>query len=376
VTLALGVGANILMTSVVYKLLLRIPADLSHPEEIMRVDSVDKTGRPQMELSNYPGFSLLANNARSLDLAAESFPFGTDYGRGAAAHEIQRNYITHSYFDVLGTRLFLGRPFSEEEEQSRGGAAVVIVSYDFWQRELGTDPKVLNREIWIQGSPHLVVGVTPKGFTALSLHRVDAWLPVSDAAETPLTDKRRWWLQVIGRPVPGATREEAAAEATTAFHSAGGDRDNSIRVEPFLSSFRAETSGSQEAHVALWLLFLAALVFVIAWVNVTNLFLARAVQRQQEMAVRMQLGAGRGRILRQLITENLIVSVLGGAAALLLVYWARPIVWTVLFVPNTYQGEFLPWQLAGLAAALAVLVGMAGGFWTAPRAPSKYCRKL
>jgi hypothetical protein len=262
-TLALGVGANVTMLDVVRLLLFRVPAHVLQPERVMRVDSVDKTGQPQMELAHYPGYRQLSNHARLLELAAQGYTFAHDYGRGSSAREIEGQYITHSYFDVLGTQLLVGRPFSAEEESGAGGAPLAILGYDFWKQEFGGDPKILNREIWIDGKPHAVIGVAPQGFTGLDLGTIDAWLPISDEQTSPgrvavTEDTGMWWLQLIGRPVPGSTRGQAQDEATSAFRHAGGDPANTIRVKPYMASFKEGISGSKEARVSLWLLGLVA----------------------------------------------------------------------------------------------------------------------
>ena len=371
-TLALGVGANVTMLDVVRLLLFRVPAHVLQPESVMRVDSVDQTGQPQMELAHYPGYRQLSEHARLLGVAAQSYTFAHDYGRGSSAREIEAQFITHSYFDVLGTQLLVGRPFSAEEESRAGTSAVAILGYDFWKQEFGGDPKILNREIWIDGKPHAVIGVAPQGFTGLDLGTIDAWLPISDKQTPPgrvaaTEDTGMWWLQLIGRPVPGSTRSQAQFEATSAFRHAGGDPANTIRVKPYMASFKEGISGSKEARVSLWLLGLALLVFLIACVNVTNLFLVRAIQRRHEMAVRLQLGAARGRLLRQLLTESLLVSLIGGVAALLLAYWARPLVRAFLLPANSYEGDFMGWRAVGLTVSFAVLAGVVGGLWALPR---------
>ncbi|MFZ0416090.1 MAG: ABC transporter permease [Candidatus Acidiferrales bacterium] len=374
-TLALGVGANVTMFSIVDMLLFRVPAHLRQPQEIMRVDAVDKSGQPQMELANYPGFQELMENVHLLELAAQSFPSATDFGRGSTARDIQRNYITHSYFHVLGAQLLIGRPFTADEETQPGGARVVILGYDFWKREFGGDPGVLSREILIDGTEQTVIGVAPCGFTGLNPDTVDVWLPISDQAwrpgKDPITDTGVWWLQVIGRPVSGTTKQQAEAEATSAFRHGGGNPVGTIRLEPYLATRTSADmlkDPSNEARVSLWLMGVALLVFLIACANVTNLFLVRTMQRRQEMAVRLQLGATRSRLIRQMLVESLLVSLAGGMAALFLAYWARPLVGAFLLPPNFYEGSSLSLTMFGLAAGFAVVAGVASGLWPAWKA--------
>jgi len=369
-TLALGVGANVTMISVVDMLLFRVPAHLFNPEEIMRVDAVDKTGGPQMDLANYHGYRQLSDSSHLLELAAQSSPWATDYGRGSGAREIQRNFVTHTYFDVLGTQLLIGRPFTAEEETRPGGATVAILGYGFWKKALGGDPKILGRDVLIDGRAQTVIGIAPRGFTGLDPSSVDVWMPISDGDEgggrNPITDSGTWWLQVIGRPVRGANRELASVEATSAFRHSGGNPDETIRLEPYLATRKTEPS--KEARVSLWLMGVALLVFLIACANVTNLFLVRVIQRRQELAVRIQLGATRSRLIRQMLVESSVVSLIGGTAALLLAYWARPLAQAYLLPPNFYEGDFLNWGMLGIAVCLAVLAGVISGVWPAWKA--------
>lgn len=368
-TLALGVGANVTMLGVVRMLLFHTPVHVLHPENVMRVNAVDKGGNPPIDTANYPGYQRLAGHLRLLNLAAQGFPYATDFGHGAAAREVQRNYVSHNYFDVLGTKLLLGRPFSAEEETRTGGDSVAILGYGFWQQEFHGDPRVLGQEVSIDGRPHAIIGIAPQGFTGMDPTAVDMWLPLGDSPI--LSSAGAWWLQLIGRPVRGATPQQAAAEATNVFLHSGGTRTDAIRLTRYSSvrqatiNFRVEANAEQ---VALWLSGVAFLVFLIACANVANLFFVRAIQRRQETAVRLQLGATRWRLVRQFLVESLLASAMGGAAALVLAYWARPLVQTFLLPPHFYMGYFLSPNTIVLTGCFAVVAGVASGLWPAWRA--------
>lgn len=366
VALALGVGANVTMLGVVRMLLFPTPAHVAHPESVMRVNAVDKEGDPQPDTANYPGYQRLAGHLHLLDLAAQGFPNATDFGRGATAREVERNYASHNYFDVLGTKLLMGRSFSAEEEARTGGDSVAVLGYDFWRQQFAGDRKILGREVEIGGKPHTIIGIAPRGFNGMDPKTIDVWLPLGESPV--LSSPGAWWLQLIGRPVRNATPQQAAAEATIAFHGAGGPAAESIRVEPYAAEDYSPLAMDSGPEVAVWLSGVAFLVFLIACANVANLFFVRAIQRRQEMAVRLQLGATRWRLLRQFLTESLLVSTMGGAAALLLAYWARPLVQAFLLPPHFYMGDFLKPSTLLLTGGFATFAGIAGGLWPAWRA--------
>ncbi|HWG57602.1 MAG TPA: ABC transporter permease [Candidatus Acidoferrales bacterium] len=366
-TLALGIGANVSMLNVVRMLLFRTPPRVSQPQEIVRLEAMDRSGQSGPDTANYQGYLRLAEHMQLLNIAAQGYPFATDFGRGAGAREVERNYVSRNYFDVLGTKLLMGRSFSAEEETRTHGDSVAILGYDFWQQQLAGDRKILGREVEIGGRPHTIIGIAPRGFNGMDPDRIDVWLPLGDSGAFNSTGS--WWLQVIGRPVHNATRQQAASEATSVFLHGGGDSKETIHATPYSATEAGprlkQDSGDQ---VALWLSGVAFLVFLIACANVANLFFVRAIQRRQEMAVRLQLGATRWRLLRQFLTESLVLSAIGGAAALLLAYWARPLVQAFLLPPHFYMGDFLKAGTLLLTGGFAVLAGIASGLWPAWRA--------
>ncbi len=369
-TLALGIGANVTMFSVVDALLFRMPEHVRAPEQILNVELFGKDGRSDIALHNFVGYAQLSANTHLLDLAAQTNARPIDFGRGSDAREIYATYVTSSYFRLIGVDLVLGRSFTADEDNPAGGIPVAILGYDFW-RELGGDSRILNREVWIGDRQFTVIGIAPRGFTGLDSSRVDAWMPMADIpfsvpGQSLLTSKGSAFLDTIGRPKEGVTKEGAKAEATIAYLHSGGKTGGSIRLAPY---FEARTNRfSQSARVSLWLAGVAFIVLLIACANVANLFLVRMVQRKQEMAIRLQLGASRGRLIGQMLAESLLLSIMGGGAALLVSYWVRPLARAVLFSPTFYAGGFLSWRLVAMTAFFTALAGLSSGLVPALRA--------
>jgi predicted permease len=368
-TLALGIGANVTMFSVVDALLFRMPDHVRAPVQIMNVELLGKDGQPDIAFHNYPGYKKFADNLHTLDIAAQTGDWPIDYGRGSDAREISADYVSYTYFRVIDVHLELGRPFTAEEDIPGGGTPAVILGYNFW-RDLGADPHILNRAVWIGDRQFAVIGIAPKGFNGLDSARVDIWLPISDIPGSPghglLSSDGFWWLNTIGRTKEGVTREKAEAELASTFVHGGGKIKGKVSLTPY---FDGRTSYlSQSARVSIWLEGVALIVLLIAYANVANLFLVRMVQRRQEIAIRLQLGASRARLVGQMLVESLLLSITGGAAALLVSYWVRPLARAVLFAPTSYVGSFLNWRLVAITAFFTALAGLSSALIPALRA--------
>jgi predicted permease len=369
VTLALGIGANVTMFSVVDSLLFRMPEHVRAPEQIVNVDVIGNDGQPESVFHNFPGYRQLADNARVLDLAAQSNAWPIDFGRGSGAREIYASYVTSSYFDVVGVHLLLGRPFTKAEDNPAGGIPVAVLGYDFW-RALGEDQPILNQAVWIGDRQFTVIGIAPRGFNGLESSRVDVWLPISDLPSLPgdnlLTSEESWWLDTIGRLKVGVPLGQGEAEASAAFVHGGGKLDGKVQLTPYYEGRTQKLS--QSARVSLWLAGVAFVVLLIACANVVNLFLVRMVQRNHEMAIRLQLGASRGRLVRQVLVESLLLSIMGGGAAILVSFWVRPLIGSLLFSPEFYRGSFLNLRLFSITLFLTSLAGFSSGLVAARRA--------
>jgi putative ABC transport system permease protein len=363
-TLALGIGVNVTMFSVVDTLLFRMPDHVRAPEMIVDVSLQDSDPGRAGIFGCYPGYLRLAQNSRLLDVAAQGFAT-IDFGRGTDAREIQARMVSHTFFDVLGVRILLGRAFSKEEDNPAAGAQVVVLSHALWQKQFGGDPHILNREVWIGDHQYSVVGIAPQGFNGPGFSIVDAWIPIADqpliwGGQGILTNEGARWMETIARPHAGVSLRQAEAEATSAYVHSGGAPGGTVQLTPRFAS-RLETL-SENARISLWISGVAFIVLLIGCANVTNLYLVRATQRRQEMAVRLQLGASWGRLVRQLLVESLLLSAIGGAAALLISFWARTIARTFLLPANAYQGGFLNWRLLAIGVSLTAFTGLVSGF--------------
>ena len=372
VTLALGVGLNVTMFSVVDALLFRLPAQIEKPERLVRVSLEDGSQQAAEPIASYPDYLRVSEASHELNVAAQCSR-ELDFGRGVDAKEIRVQYASRSYFPLLGVRPILGRVFTAEEDDAASGEFSTFLAYEFWQKEFSADPRILGQSVWIGDRQFTVIGIAPRGFTGTSLESIDAWIPITKMqigtfGDNLLTSERARWLEVIGRARNGATPQQAAEEATASYLHSGGAPGSRVQLDPYFASPTQKLSeGSQ---VSLWLGGVAFVVLLIAAGNVTNLFLVRLTQRRLEMAVRLHLGATRGDLTRQTIAEVLLISIFGGAAAMLIVFWAGPLVRAFLFAPDFYAGSLLSWRLLTMLACCTLFAGLLSAIapaWSAGR---------
>jgi putative ABC transport system permease protein len=319
-TLALGIGANTAIFSVVSAVLLR-PLPFSQPDRIVSIHGIDvrngETGRPL----SYPDFADLQSQSNTLEsVAAYDDGTATLTGAGDPVH-LELCGVSADMFAVLREKPMFGRVFVSTED--RPGSRVVILSHRLWKTRFGGDPNVASKPIMLDGKPYTIAGVMPPEFQfPLDTQPMDLWMSMGAAVDAESqTERGSHFLKVIGRLRNGATLQQANAEtseiaAQLASQYPDTNGHMSMGLQPEIDALVGKVQPAL-------LLVLGAVGFLllIACANAANLLLARAAGRQREMAIRASLGAGRARILRQLLTESVLLALAGGALGLLLAIW-------------------------------------------------------
>src|ERR1035438_7794304 len=266
----------------------------------------------------------------------------------------------------MGVHPVLGRGFLPEEESGRNAHPVMVISYDVWQVRFKGDPAIIGKTQMMNGLPHTIVGVAPEGFYGTFVgYAFNFWVPVSmqERFETggyKLDDRGATWIEGFARLKPGATRAEAQAEiaAGAARLENAYPATNRGRAVQLLPLWQAPFNSASTLLPTLRISFLVVVfVLIIACANVGNLLLVRSFTRRHEMTVRLAVGAGRGRLMRQLLTEGLILSAFGAAGGLLVANWCRNLL--VLFIPPRgvplrISGD-LDWRVLALTAGICLV---------------------
>jgi predicted permease len=373
---ALGIGANATMFGAVDRLLLRPPSGIHDPDRVARlwaerhspfriVAGPDQgEGRRPFSSFTYPDYRDLVAASSFSSIAA----YGTarlTLGHGVDAREIDARMATASFWEVLGARPALGR-FYTAAEDVRGAEPVAVISYGLWQREFGSDPGVVGRELDLGHARYTVIGVAPQGFTGAELTPVDVWLPLHVAATLRFGSDRFtgsrtwWWISIVARLRPGVPAEAAATEAT-ALHRAGrrelfekgSERPDPTILPASLIAARGP-SPAPEIAVSRWLAGVSLVVLLIACANVANLLIARAIRHQRETAIRLALGISRRRLVGQMLAEGALLALLGAVAALIVTHWSGAFVQRTL-LPDVAWGA--PVNRLVVAFVLALTLG-------------------
>lgn len=337
-SLGLGIGANTTVFTWVQSILLRPIPGASDPDALYVANVATREGRSRSW--SYPNYRDFQTRATLVDVIGQD-----DLAMSIAVDgQPERAYgalVSGNYFQSMGIQPAVGRLISPEDDRSPGGHPVVVLSHSYWDRRFGADPAIVGKEVTVNNTPMTVIGVAQAGFLGSFLGlSTAAWVPMAMqpqmAGTNRLEARGSGWMQAYVRLRPGVTREQAQAELSTVMSQLDQEYaqpNDGLRVT-VARMWEAQFGASAVlAPILAVLSVVVALVLLIACANVANLLLSRAVGRRREIAVRLSLGANRSRLVRQLLTEALLLSLAAGIVGMLMAYWTYGVL--MAFAPPT-----------------------------------------
>ena len=381
IALALGIGMNTCVFTFVNALLLRPPTAVHAPAELREV-FLHRRGASGFESYmplSYPDYADYRDRTRSFTglVAFDGDPVSVIWNRSGEGQAQQLQLVSGNYFSVLGINASLGRTFSMADDQLASPQPAVVLGHAFWQDRLGSDPNILGKPVLLNGTNFTVVGVAPAGFTGMAIGiEPDFWAPLTIAEKIfhdpgRLNSRHTFWLLVAGRLPSGANVASANAEMLVISHQielAHSDSNKDLEAMLFPATMMpGPYRGIVTAFTGL-LMAVFGLVLLIACVNAASLLLVRATGRAREMAIRSALGAGRPRLIRQMLMESLLLCTAAGCAGVALASWTTRLLMALkpAALPLTLRVP-LDWRVLLFTAFVSMLTGIAFGIIPALR---------
>jgi predicted permease len=374
ITLALGIGANTAIFSIFQAVLLK-PLPVNQPERLIALTN---------DAVSFPAYKDFRDRTRAFASLAAYREREMSLFQGEKAEKISGCLVTGNYFDTLGVKTELGRAFLPDETKDSSAEFVAVISYELWQKNFGGNSDVLGKSIQLNNHPFTVIGVAPRDFRGVDLSSApDIYVPITTWPQLATgfftkidMNSRSWsWLPFFGRLKDGVTIEQAQAElnllAQQERQANARDKRPNLALQPiavYATGF--ETRKDLIRFMGL-LMAVVGISLIIACANVANLLLARANTRHKEIGVRLAMGATRWRIVRQLLTESILLSLIGGAAGLLIAVWTIELLSSFLLPGGIELGKLgirLKPEILGFAFALSFITGLIFGLAPALRA--------
>jgi putative ABC transport system permease protein len=379
-SLALGIGANVAIFSLVNALILK-PLPISEPDRVVILGFEGIRG-PNTSLTN-PQWEYIRDHQPVLvGVGAYGNP-RFNLNSGGETRNAQGLFVSGRFFDTLGVTAEIGRLFTADDDRRGGGpdGPVAVLSHGFWQREYGGRADVIGKSIQLDGHPFTIIGVSQRDFRGVQIGRafdVAAPLgtePIIRGAESSLDRRSNWWLTIVGRLAPGQAREQAESqlrafqpqlrEATVPQDWRPNDQKDYLKEPIALLEGATGISNLRDRYSRplYVLLGIVGLVLLIACANMANLLLAQSVARRRELAVRLSLGAGRWRLVRQLLVESIMLSTIGAVAGLLIARWGSRAIVAMLSTRTQIIDVNLAmdWRVFAFTTAVGVITGLLFG---------------